>query len=124
MSEDRNIRIIVAGGRDFNDYEYVQKKLKELVLDKYGKDVEIVHGNSKGCDQLAERFARENDLPATRFDAEWDHFGPSAGPRRNKEMSHYGDHLIAFPGGRGTHNMRSCMYIGNFTDLEWDYKGS
>lgn len=115
-------KIIVAGGRDFKDYGYIEKKLKELILDQHGHNVEIVHGNSMGCDQMAERFARENDLEVTHFTADWDKYGKAAGPKRNYQMSRYGDYLIVFPGGRGTKNMIKCMEIGSVRDLEIDYQ--
>jgi hypothetical protein len=42
-----------------------------------------------------------------RFPADWDRFGRSAGPKRNKQMAEYGDALIAVWDGesRGTKTM-------------------
>lgn len=48
-------RIIVAGGRDFNDKEYLERSLN-LLLEELD-DVEIVSGHASGADKMAEEYA-------------------------------------------------------------------
>ena len=99
------MKVIIAGGRDFDNYE----KLK-LVCDftlVSSADIEIVSGGCKGADLLGERYAKENNYPIKRFNADWDKHGKAAGPIRNKQMSEYADALICFWDGesKGTKNM-------------------
>ena len=43
----------------------------------------------------------------TKFPADWNRFGRTAGPKRNKQMANYANTLVAFWDGksRGTKNM-------------------
>ena len=99
------MKTIIAGGRDFHDYEFLKAH-----VDPNGV-TEIVSGTAPGADTLGERFAFENNIPVTRFLADWDKYGKSAGPIRNRQMAKYGDQLIAFWDGksRGTKNMIETM---------------
>jgi hypothetical protein len=84
-------KVIVAGPRDYNNYTAVC----DAILDS-GVDVtEVVSGGAKGVDSLGERWAKENDVPVKKFVADWNKYGRSAGPLRNKEMVNYADTLIA-----------------------------
>jgi hypothetical protein len=96
-------RFIIAGGRDFSDYEY----LKEKCFNILPNDCEVVSGGAKGADYLGERFAKENEIQIKKFPANWNLHGKSAGPIRNKQMAEYADALICFWDGesRGTKNM-------------------
>lgn len=96
-------KVIIAGGRDFTDYEYLKKECTLLIPE----NVEIVSGGAKGADFLGERFAKELGLSIKKFPANWNLHGKSAGPIRNKEMAEYADSLICFWDGesRGTKNM-------------------
>ena len=94
-------KIIIAGGRDFNDYEFLRDQIDALELPEF----EVVSGACRGTDKLGERYAEERDLPDPKlFPADWDKFGRGAGPIRNEEMARYADALIAFWDGdsRGT----------------------
>ena len=48
-------RVIIAGGRDFNDYEYLSNKLNELFKDQNvfnNKAIKVISGMAKGTDTL------------------------------------------------------------------------
>ncbi len=99
------IKVIIAGGRDFDDY----LKLCQ-VCDKFLKDqinIEIVSGAYKGADLLGERYAAERNYLIKQFPADWRRYGKSAGLKRNAEMANYANLLIAFWDGKskGTKNM-------------------
>ena len=99
------IKVIIAGGRDFDDYHKLC-----LVCDEYLKDqnnVEIVSGAYKGADLLGEMYAAERNYPIKQFPADWKRYGKSAGQKRNVEMANYANVLIAFWDGKskGTKNM-------------------
>lgn len=104
----QEFKLIVAGGRDFNDYALLSKTLNELANDEYAdKAVSIVSGMARGADALAHRFAMKNDVAVYEFPADWHKHGKSAGYQRNKEMALFADGLLAFWGGKskGTKHM-------------------
>ena len=103
------MKILVTGGRAFEDYDGLSE-----ALDQYKIDI-IVHGGAKGADSLAERYCQENGIKSVVYEAEWDVHGRAAGPIRNQKMleSERPDLIIACPGGAGTHNCISgAMRLG------------
>lgn len=102
-------RILVCGGREYNDRERVRRILDAVLegIRSAGKDACIIHGNARGADLLADQYAREKSLKVLSFPADWNTYGNRAGPIRNKQMLDEGkpDAVIAFPGGTGTRNM-------------------
>lgn len=98
-------KVIVAGGRDFKDYDLLRGKLDYYLQNL--PDIEIVSGGARGADSFGERYAEENAYPLKIFPADWDNLGKRAGFVRNSEMAEYADYLIAFWDGksRGTKHM-------------------
>lgn len=97
------MRVIIAGGRDFHDYDVVLKAIANS-----GFNIEqVVSGGAKGVDALGERYATENDKLLAVFMADWNRNGRAAGPIRNGKMAEYADALIAIWDGKskGTKNM-------------------
>lgn len=92
------MRVIVAGGRDFDDYELLCKKL-DYYLARY-TNVEIVSGCAKGADKLGERYAKERGYKIKRFPADWNFYGKKGGFVRNEEMAEYADAAVIFWDGR------------------------
>jgi len=102
-------KILVCGGRDFNDYSFLKTALQDI-MSKYidVDEFEIIHGAARGADSLAGKFAKEFGYKETKFPADWNKYGKSAGFKRNKQMIDEGkpDIVVAFPGGKGTTNMK------------------
>ena len=98
-------RVIVAGGRDFNDYELLRSKLDYYLSNL--DDISIVSGGARGADRLGENYAIEKGLKLVMFPADWINEGKQAGYLRNERMAEYATHLIAFWDGksRGTLDM-------------------
>lgn len=96
------LKVIVAGGRQFNDYE----RLKS-VLDNIPKPFAVVCGEARGADTLGKRYAIENGLKVHSFPADWDTHGKSAGHKRNAQMAEFAGALVAFwdNSSRGTKSM-------------------
>ena len=91
MFEDRQ-KIIVAGGRNFEDYFMV-----ELALERVAAAFdEIVSGGADGADALGERYAKEQKHPLKIYETDWEKHGKQAGPMRNHQMAMYADVLFAF----------------------------
>ncbi len=85
------LRILVCGGRHFDDYELLKNILDKVLKVKRltPKDVEIVSGHCIGADRLGEKWAEENNATVKIFPADWAAFGKAAGPIRNKQMIDY-----------------------------------
>ena len=93
------MKVIVAGGRDFKDYELLKRTLDNF-QQGYGNITEVVSGTAKGVDKLGEQYANENNIPIKRFVPDWQGFGKKAGHVRNRQMGDYAkEHngmLVAF----------------------------
>lgn len=109
-------RIIVAGTRDFNNYEMLNAELSDFlnnILDDVEpqSDIEFISGTANGADALGEKFARSRGYSLRLFPAYWNKYGKAAGPIRNKQMAEYASEehgvLFAFWDGksRGSKNM-------------------
>lgn len=95
-----NMRILVCGGRDYNDDVMVRK-----VLTKYfSHNLVIIQGEAKGADYLAKMWAKNFGVDYESYPADWNKYGKRAGFIRNVQMLNEGkpDLVIAFPGGKGT----------------------
>lgn len=106
------MKIIIAGGRDFNDMELLERSCHESfsTLSEEGlltndvridiPNMEIVCGKARGADTLGEEFAKRYGIKIKYFPANWSAYGKSAGYIRNKEMAKYAKEdngvLIAF----------------------------
>lgn len=98
-------RVLVCGGRDFND-----RAMLYSVLDmghEANPIVDIIHGAAQGADLLAAEWAKARGVNAKAFPPDWNAHGKAAGPIRNRQMLSIGKpHIVlAFPGGAGTRNM-------------------
>lgn len=101
-------KIIIAGGRDFNDYTLLTKVCNEAIPRMAGDNTPvIISGGAAGADSLGEQYAQENGIAIERHPADWKKHVKAAGPIRNAEMAACADFLIAFWDGksRGTQNM-------------------
>lgn len=100
------MKVLVCGGRDFDDYDLLKTVLSTLQVTR-GYFDEIIHGGARGADALAAQYAERNQIISRAFRANWHKHGRSAGPIRNQQMLLEGkpDLVVAFAGGRGTANM-------------------
>lgn len=99
-------RVIIAGGRDFQDYSMLQQTMDRLLVNVQDEIV-VVCGKARGADTLGERYAQERGYAVHAFPADWAKHGRAAGIIRNEEMAKNADALVAFWDGqsRGTKNM-------------------
>ena len=116
------MKLIIAGGRDFNKGEILYKTLYGLSIDIID---EIVCGNARGADTLGAEWAHLKSIPVKYFPAQWDTYGKSAGYIRNAEMADYADALIAFWDGqsKGTAHMIQTMKIKKKPYWVYNYNG-
>ena len=105
-----DLRVIIAGSRDFNNYDLLESTISNYLKENIA-NVEIVSGTARGADQLGEQFANNHRYRIKSFPANWNLYGKSAGPIRNREMAEYASGgqgvLFAFWDGksRGTKSM-------------------
>ena len=61
------LKIIVAGSREFNDYPLLKQKL-DFYCQRYSSDdIEIVSGAARGADRLGEKYAQDSSLSLKNF---------------------------------------------------------
>jgi hypothetical protein len=96
------IRVVVCGGREYSRAYVVRTTLDALHKDRGGIKT-LVHGDSTGADELADRWAYARGVDRVKYPASW-RIGPKAGPMRNAAMLDEvrPDCVVAFPGGNGT----------------------
>jgi len=88
------MKVVIAGSRSITNYAL----LKKTILRSKFRITEVVSGAANGVDLLGIRYAIENKIPFKIFKIEkddWQKFGKSDGPKRNRSMGDYADALIA-----------------------------
>jgi len=114
------IKLIIAGGSDFKDYNLLQFETQRFLVEQQFKpnQVTIISGKADGADTLGEVFANKYHFPIIEMPAKWDDldnpirlirtrrdgtkYNALAGPIRNEEMAKIATHLIAFHDGKST----------------------
>lgn len=121
-------RLLVTGGRNFMDVQYMDRVLGEAYA-KYAFRI-LIHGGAGGADFTADQWARMNGVQPARCDALWSYYVnrgnlKGAGKIRNATMLLLNPQLVlAFPGGRGTADMREKAHKAEIPliDLTADYE--
>ena len=111
-------KIIIAGSREFNDYNFLEKKMLRLFpLEKYSENMEIISGTANGADKLGEQLAKKYKISLIEHPANWndvkdkpkgqiatnskgEEYWKIAGFVRNEEMAKYADILCLFWDGK------------------------
>lgn len=117
------MKIIIAGGREFKDYDLLKAKMDIILKNVPKEEIEIVSGTAGGADTLGEDYAKENGYKIKPVEAKWSdltvagavirinkfgkQYNSKAGHMRNEEMAKYADACVCFWDGksRGTENM-------------------
>ena len=103
-------RLLVCGSRDFGEHGIVHAVLEGLT---FAYDIEcVMQGGANGADSAAEFWTVGRKLDTVTFFADWERYGPAAGPLRNQRMLDKGrpDLVVAFINkplaeSKGTKNM-------------------
>jgi hypothetical protein len=97
------LTVIFAGSRKWTDRERIRRDLEALPPGSI-----VIEGGAPGADRIAREEAHALGIHVAEVRALWDHFGRSAGYRRNQAMARLRpDYLYAYPLGDspGTHHM-------------------
>ena len=121
LSESKFSRIIICGGRDFKDRDFIYGYLNFKRKD-FSTNPIFIHGAATGADTLGGQWAKDMGFRVEEYPAKWDDldhpdaviktrpngrkYNVMAGFMRNTEMLlTKPDLVIAFPGGNGTNHM-------------------
>ncbi|WP_062634323.1 SLOG family protein [Caballeronia arationis] len=140
--------IVVAGGRNFNDYAQFVDCLEAYLCMELptARPIFISGKASRGPDSMIIRWCRENGRAWTEFPADWDdltvpgavirinrrgkRYNAAAGHFRNRLMAQHATHVVCFWDGRspGTRNMideaRRCQIEPKIFLIDPDRKES
>ena len=96
------MRLLVCGGRHFEDAEMVHHELTAL---HWRKPISVVvHGSIAGVGIIAEAWARRHGIAVVRYPPNWEFYGKKAEGLRSDFMltDSRPDFVVAFPGWRHT----------------------
>jgi hypothetical protein len=77
----RVVRVLICGSRGWTAIEPIR-----VVLEGYGRGTTLIHGASRGADNIAVGIAKSRGFEIYSFPADWKGKGRAAGPIRNREM--------------------------------------
>ena len=107
------MRVLVCGGRDYENAEALHQFMDELA--QRITIVAVIEGDARDADRMAGEWARRQCIHNIKYCADWEKLGRKAGPIRNQLMLDEGKLalVVAFPGGRGTADMvRRARAVG------------
>lgn len=103
------MKLLIAGSRDFSNYQEFCAKLSLQSYIQLTKVSEIISGGAYGVDSLAIQYAKENNIKFKIFKPDYDAYDNKkyAPLARNIQMSIYCDCAIIFWNGisKGTKHM-------------------
>lgn len=92
-------RVIIAGSRFYDTYDEAVLFIDQC-MPKLKSPFLIISGGCRGADTIGERYATERNIPLKRYLPEWQVYGRSAGPKRNRTMVDACDAVICFWDGK------------------------
>ena len=100
--EEDELKVLVCGGRDFDDTTFIHSELDRLHA-QYDFCT-VIEGDARGVDRIAGEWARSRGIELIEFPADWKNEGRHAALIRNLRMLNEGRPylVVAFPGGGGT----------------------
>jgi hypothetical protein len=101
-----SVRVLVCGDRNWGDNEMIGRVMKALPVE----GTTLIEGEARGADTAARDWGFYLGWTVERYAADWDKYGKSAGPIRNRQMlDARPDIVFAFhddiENSRGTKNM-------------------
>lgn len=110
-------KVIIAGSREFDNYDMLKEKCDKILSRKVneGEEIVIVSGTARGADTLGENYAEERGYKIERYPANWDKYGKKAGYLRNKKMAEVSNACIVFLSSKAE-NKGSKMMISIATE--------
>ncbi len=95
------MRVLIAGGRDFDDRELLFRVLNEQHTRR--TFTRVIHGGASRADDLAAEWADAHGIDVDAKPASWKRHGRAAGAMRNSQMfAENPDLVIIFHGDKST----------------------
>ena len=84
----KSLAIIIAGSRNFNDYNTLESTCDYMLSKKIkeGYSITVISGTANGADKLGELYATNRGFNLIRMPADWS-IGKRAGYLRNEQMA-------------------------------------
>ncbi len=92
------MRVLICGQRNFKNEAFLFQVMDYIVrCDGLQVDL-VIEGGAPGADRIGRAWAISRGYDFLTFEADWDKYGDSAGPIRNREMLNDGkpDMVVAF----------------------------
>lgn len=113
---------MIAGGRDFDNYQYLSESVDEFINKTFpGEEIVVVSGTARGADKLVEVYAESNGYVVERYPADWNKYGRSAGFRRNEQMMEVADAAIMFWDGE-SHGTKHDIELSQKKGIPYEVK--
>lgn len=91
------VRVVVAGSRNYNDYEAFRCLLRGYLTRFDPADVVVITGRaSRGPDNMVVHYCQEHGLPYVSYFADWNTYGKTAGYKRNLQMCEACNYVLVF----------------------------
>jgi len=108
-----SVAICVAGGREFDDYDFLSSCMDSIKHLHYMKAITLISGAARGADTLGEQYATEQHWEMESHPPDYDvpqYLRKRAPFVRNQKMAEIADVLCAFWDGKskGTRHMIGC----------------
>lgn len=91
------MKLLITGSRKCVESDYVkfEEFLNKLLIEKDLEVTEMIHGDAKGADQFADRWAKARLIPVKVFRPNYDQYGNRAPLVRNDVMIELCDVCVA-----------------------------
>lgn len=119
---ERPPRVLITGDRHWTSAAVIERELRLLIAANKKWPLKLwtlIHGDARGADRIGAAVAEALGMKAVAFPADWQRFGPGAGPIRNQQMLDEGrpEFVLAFHSditkSKGTRDMlRRCEALG------------
>jgi len=112
------MKVLVCGGRDFKDEDFLWSEL-DLISSEELIEM-VIQGEALGADSIAKAWAAYHKIPCLSVPADWDKHGKRAGYLRNALMLTFNpDRVLAMPGGKGTEMMCALAESKSIPVTQW-----
>ncbi len=105
-------RVLVTGSRHHDNPDRIWNALDERRAAHPDRTMILVVGDCPtGADMYARAWAKDHDVPCSVWIAEWEKYGKSAGPRRNRKMVDaflHNECLAFYQPGEANKGTRDC----------------
>jgi hypothetical protein len=105
------MKLAIIGSRSFDNYDLLNNEILSLGI----IISEVISGGAKGADNLAEKWAINNQIELTIIKPNWSLYGRGAGIKRNEKIINDCDYCIAFWDGKSKGTLSSIKFCEKYS---------